>query len=71
MKVECDDWYGRNLDTEQRDDGLKWINAEKFALFEEELAEQSKKLAEQSKEIAELKQEQSNSVPKNIRGKYY
>ena len=65
MKVECDDWYGRNLDTEQRDDGLKWINAEKrLALVEEELAEQSK-------EIAELKQEQSNPVPKNIRGKYY
>jgi hypothetical protein len=35
-----------------------------------ELAEQSKKLAEQSKELAELKQEQSNPVPKNIRGKY-
>ena len=64
MKVECDDWYGRNLDTEQIDDGLKWINAEKrLALVEEELAEQSK-------ELAELKQEQSNPVPKNIRGKY-
>ena len=86
MKVECDDWYGRNLDTEQRDDGLKWINAEKrLALVEEELqkqskelaeqskelAEQSKKSAEQSKELIELKQEQSNPVPKNIRGKYY
>ena len=107
LKVECDDWYGRNLDAEQRDDGLKWINAEKrLALVEEELqkqskelaeqskelaeqskksAEQSKKLAEQSKELAEqskksaeqskelieLKQEQSNPVPKNIRGKYY
>ena len=64
MKVECDDWYGRNLDAEQRDDGLKCIEAEKrFVLLEEELAEQSK-------ELAELKQEQSNPVPKNIRGKY-
>jgi methyl-accepting chemotaxis protein len=35
-----------------------------------ELAEQSKELAEQSKELAELKQEQSNPVPKSIRGKY-
>ena len=84
LKVECDDWYGRNLDAKQRDDGLKWINAEKFALFEEKLAEQSKEIAEQSKksaeqskeiaeqskEIAELKQEQSNPVPKNTRGKY-
>ena len=92
MKEECDDWYGRNLDTEQIDDGLKWINAEKrLALVEEELqeqrkklaeqskelaeqckksAEQSKELAEQSKELAELKQEQSNPVPKSIRGKY-
>ena len=64
MKVECDDWYGRNLDAEQRDDGLKCIEAEKrLALLEEELAEQSK-------ELAELKQEQSNPVPKHIRGKY-
>ena len=82
MKVECDDWYGRNFDAEQRDDGLKCIEAEKrLALVEEELAEQSKelaelkqeqskKLAEQSKELAELKQEQSNPVPKHIRGKY-
>jgi hypothetical protein len=23
LKVECDDWYGRNLDAEQRDDGLR------------------------------------------------
>ena len=64
LKVECDDWYGRNLDAEQRDDGLKYIKAEKrLALLEEELAEQSK-------ELAELKQEQSNPVPKTIRGKY-
>jgi hypothetical protein len=57
LKVECDDWYGRNLDAEQRDDGLKCIKDEKrLALLEEELAE--------------LKQEQSNPVPKNIRGKY-
>ena len=92
MKVECDDWYGRNLDAKQRDDSLKCINAEKrLALVEEELQEQSKKLAEQSKELAEqckelakqskksaeqskelaeLKQEQSNPVPKSIRGKY-
>ena len=68
LKVECDDWYGRNLDAEQRDDGLKCIETEKrLALLEEELAEQSKELAEQSKELAELKQEQSNPVPKNIR----
>ena len=82
LKVECDGWYGRNLDAEQRDDDLKCINNEKrLALVEEELAEQSKelaelkqeqskKLAEQSKELAELKQEQSNPVPKHIRGKY-
>ena len=78
MKVECDDWYGRNLDAEQRDDGLKCIKDEKrLALVEEELAEQSKELAEQSKKLAEtnkklkeLEQEQSNPVPKNIRGKY-
>ena len=85
MKVECDDWYGRNLDAEQRDDGLKCIKDEKrLALLEEELVEQSKELAEQSKELAEqskelaetnkklieLEQEQSNPVPKNIRGKY-
>ena len=75
LKVECDDWYGRNLDAEQRDDGLKCIKDEKrLALVEEELEEQSKKLAEQSKELAEtnkklieLKQEQSNPVPKHIR----
>jgi recombinational DNA repair ATPase RecF len=66
------------LDAEQRDDGLKCIKDEKrLALLEEELAEQSKELAEQRKksteqsnELAELKQEQSNPVPKNIRGKY-
>ena len=53
------------MDTEQRDDGLKCIKAEKrLALLEEELAEQSK-------ELAELKQEQSNPVPKHIRGKYW
>ena len=71
MKKECDDWYGRNLDAKQRDDSLKCINAEKrLALVEEELQEQGKQLAEQSKELAELKQEQSNAVPKSIRGKY-
>jgi uncharacterized coiled-coil DUF342 family protein len=113
LKVECDDWYGRNFDAEQRDKGLKCIKDEKrLALFEEELeeqskksteqskelaeqskeltelrkksteqskeltehrkksTEQSKKLAEQSKELAEIKQEQSNPVPKHIRGKY-
>jgi hypothetical protein len=54
LKVECDDWYGRNLNAEQRDDGLKCIKVEKrLALVEEELAEQSKELAEQSKELAE------------------
>jgi hypothetical protein len=58
LKVECDDWYGRNLDAEQRDDGLKCIEAEKrLALLEEELAEQSKELAEQSKELAEQNKE--------------
>jgi hypothetical protein len=57
LKVECDDWYGRNLYAEQREDDLKYIKAEKrLALVEEELAE--------------LKQEQSNPVPKSIRGKY-
>jgi hypothetical protein len=64
LKVECDDWYGRKLDAEQRDDGLKSIKDEKrIALVEEELAETNKKLIE-------LEQEQSNPVPKNIRGKY-
>ena len=66
------------MDAEQRDDGLKCIKDEKrLALLEEELAEQSKELAEQRKksteqsnELAELKQEQSNPVPKHIRGKY-
>jgi hypothetical protein len=54
LKVECDDWYGRNLDAKQRDDSLEFINVEKrLALVEEELQEQSK-------ELAELKQEQSN-----------
>jgi hypothetical protein len=57
LKVECDDWYGRNLDAKQRDVNLELINVEKrLALVEEELAE--------------LKQEQSNPVPKSIRGKY-
>jgi hypothetical protein len=64
LKEECDDWYGRNLDAEQRDDGLKCIkDEERLALFEEELAETNKKLIE-------LEQEQSNSVTKNISGKY-
>jgi RNase P subunit RPR2 len=59
LKVECDDWYGRNLNAEQRDDGLKCIKDEKrLALVEEELAEQSKELAEQSKELAETKKKQ-------------
>ena len=58
LKVECDDWYGRNMDAEQRDDGLKLIKVEKrLALVEEELEEQSKKLAEQSKELAEQSKE--------------
>ena len=65
MKVECDHWYGRNWDAEQRDDGLKYIKAEKIlALLEEELAETNKKLIQ-------LELEQSNPVPKNIRGKYW
>jgi hypothetical protein len=64
LKEECDNWYGRNLDAEQRDDGLKCIKDEKrLALLEEELAETNKKLIQ-------LEQEQSNPVPKNIRGKY-
>jgi septal ring factor EnvC (AmiA/AmiB activator) len=75
LKVECDDWYGRNLDAEQKDDCLKCIKDEKrLALVEEELEEQSKKLAEQSKELAEtnkklieLKQEQSNLIKGYIR----
>ena len=65
MKVECDDWYRRKLDSEERDDGLKWINAEKrLALVEEELHKQSE-------ELKKLKKGQSNPVPKNIGGKYY
>jgi hypothetical protein len=71
LKVECDDWYGRNLNAEQRDDGLKCIKDEKIlALVEEELHKQSKELAEMNKKLIELEQEQSNPVPKNIRGKY-
>ena len=59
------------MDAEQRDDGLKCIKDEKrLALVEEELAEQSKKLAETNKKLIELEQEQSNPVPKHIRGKY-
>ena len=53
LNVEIDDWYGRNLDAEQREDDLKCIKTEKrLALIEEELQEQSKELAEQSKELA-------------------
>ena len=60
------------MDTEQRDDGLKCIKAEKkIALLEEELAEQSKKLTETNKKLIEFEQEQSNPVPKHIRGKYW
>jgi cytoplasmic iron level regulating protein YaaA (DUF328/UPF0246 family) len=86
LKVECDDWYGRNLNAAQRDDGLKCIKDEKrLALVEEELQKQSKELAEQSKELKqeqrnklaemnkkliESEQEQSNPVHKNSRGKY-
>ena len=65
MKEECDDWYGRNLNAEQRDDGLKCIKGEKgLALVEEELAEQSKELAETYKKPIELEQEKRN------KGKY-
>jgi len=63
LKVECDDWYGRNLDAEQRDDGLKCIKDEKrLALVEEELAEQSKELAEMKKKQIELEQEQRKEL---------
>ena len=74
MKVECDDWYGRNLDAKQREDSLQCIDADKrLALVEEELAETNKKLIElkqeQSKDLAEtnkkfikLKQEQSKEL---------
>ena len=70
LKVECDDWYGRNLDAEQREDDLKCIKTEKrLALIEEELQEQSKKSTEQSKELAEtnkklieLEQEKSKQL---------
>jgi len=57
LKVECDDWYGRNFTAEQRDDDLKSIKDEK-------------RLALLEKEFAKFKQEQSNPVPKNMRGKY-
>ena len=82
MKEECDDWYGRNLDAEQRDDGLKRVkDEERVALAEEELAETKKKLieleqekrkefAEMNKKLIELEQKQSNPVTKNISGKY-
>ena len=63
LKVECDDWYGRNLDAEQRDDGLKCIKDEKrLALVEEELAEQSKELAGTKKKQIELEQEQRKEL---------
>jgi uncharacterized coiled-coil protein SlyX len=63
LKVECDDWYGRNLDAEQRDDGLKCIKDEKrIASLEEEVAEQSKELAEIKKKQIELEQEQSKEL---------
>ena len=62
MKVECDDWYGRNLDAKEREDSLKCINAERLALVEEELQEQSKKLAETNTKLIELKQEQSKEL---------
>ena len=71
MKGECDDWYGRTFDAKEKEDSLKCINADKrLALVEEELQEQSKELAETNTKLIELKQEQSNPVPKNIRGKY-
>ena len=39
LKVECDDWYGRNLDAKQREDSLKCINADqRLALVEEEVS---------------------------------
>jgi hypothetical protein len=51
LKEECDDWYGRNLDAEQRDDGLKRVkDEERVALAEEELAETKKKLIELEQE---------------------
>ena len=71
LKVECDYWYGKILDAEQKDYDLKCIKAEKrLALVEEELAKQSKELAETNKKLIQLEQEQSNPVPKHIRGKY-
>jgi hypothetical protein len=39
LKVECDDWYERNLDAKQREDNLEFIKVEKrFTLVEEELS---------------------------------
>ena len=73
MKEECDDLYGRNLDAEQRDDGLKRMQ-EDIAETEKKLIEleqeKRKELAEMNKKLIEFKQEQRNPVPKNIRGKY-
>jgi hypothetical protein len=43
LKEECDDLYGRNLDAEQRDDGLKRM--------QEDIAETEKKLIELEQEI--------------------
>ena len=62
FKVECDDWYGRDLDAKQRDDNLKYIKVEKrLSLVEEKLAEMNEKLIEseqaQSKESTELSKE--------------
>ena len=66
MKVECDDWYGRNLDAKEREDSLKCINVERLALVEEELQEQSKELAEQRKELAEQSKELAETNTKLI-----
>ena len=63
LKVECDDWYGRNFDAEQRDKGLKCIKDEKrLALVEEKLQKKSKELAETYKKPIELEQEKRNKL---------
>jgi hypothetical protein len=50
---------------------LKQEQSKELGEQSKELAEKSKGLAETNKKLIELKQEQSNPVPKSIRGKYW
>ena len=66
MKVECDDWYDRNLGAKQRDYNLRCINADKrLALVEEELQEQIKELAEIKQEQRKMMAETNKKLTEN------